>query len=56
MYKQIFNEAIPEVLNQLTPAIPYWETSPSVSSNSLTSIGEGDIHFWRVWGGGTPIE
>ena len=47
---------IPEVLNELTPNIPYWETSPSVSSNSLKDIGSGDIHFWRVWAAGSSIE
>lgn len=56
MYRQIFHEAIPEIISDLTPDIFYWETSPSSSSNSLETLTSGDIHFWRVWGAGKPIE
>jgi beta-mannosidase len=56
MYKGIFQNSLPKVINEITPQIPYWETSPSVSSNTLDNIKSGDIHFWRVWGAGTPIE
>jgi beta-mannosidase len=44
------------VIAEYDPDRFYWETSPSSSSNSPSTIGSGDIHFWRVWGGGTPIE
>jgi beta-mannosidase len=56
MYKGIFQNSLPKIINEITPDIPYWETSPSMSSNRLDTIKSGDIHFWRVWGGGTPIE
>lgn len=55
MYHEIFGKAIPEIISDLTPDIFYWETSPSSSANSPTTIVSGDIHFWRVWGAGTPI-
>lgn len=56
MYFQIFRKAIPETIAEITPQIFYWETSPSSSSNTLATLGSGDVHFWRVWGAGTPIE
>lgn len=55
MYKKIFHQILPEVVNYITPDIFYWETSPSSSSNQVSTITSGDIHFWRVWGAGTPI-
>jgi beta-mannosidase len=55
MYKKIFQQILPSVISRITPNIFYWETSPSSSSNQVSSIGSGDIHFWRVWGGGTDI-
>ena len=55
MYKDIFQKVLPETINKITPDIFYWETSPSSSSYTKTQIGNGDIHFWRVWGAGTPI-
>lgn len=56
MYSDIFRVLLPKVISEEHPEIFYWETSPSVSSNSVKSITSGDIHFWRVWGGGTAIE
>lgn len=55
MYDQIFKEVLPSVIKKITPDIFYWETSPSSSSNAVSTIGKGDIHFWRVWGAGTPV-
>jgi len=55
MYASVFKNILPNTINKITPDIPYWETSPSVSSSYVDTIVSGDIHFWRVWGGGTPI-
>jgi beta-mannosidase len=55
MYAGVFQQVIPTTINKITPNIPYWETSPSVSSSYVETISSGDIHFWRVWGGGTPL-
>jgi beta-mannosidase len=56
MYGDIFRGVLPKVLSELHPEVYYWETSPSVSSSSTKTISSGDIHFWRVWAAGAPIE
>ena len=56
MYNDVFKGVLPKVLGEEHSEVYYWETSPSVSSNSVSNINSGDIHFWRVWGGGTEIE
>lgn len=54
-YRDIFATTLRDVIAEYDPDRFYWETSPSSSSNSPSTIGSGDIHFWRVWGGGTNI-
>lgn len=56
MYSDVFRVTLPNVLKEEHPEVFYWETSPSVSSWTTKNINSGDIHFWRVWGAGTPIE
>jgi beta-mannosidase len=56
MYNDVFKGVLPKVLKEEHPEVYYWETSPSVSSSSTKTLSSGDIHFWRVWAAGSPIE
>ena len=56
MYGDVFRGVLPNVLKEEHPEVYYWETSPSASSSSTRTLASGDIHFWRVWAAGAPIE
>ena len=49
-----FERIIPDAVNQLDPATPYWPGSPfgGPSSNSMKA---GDVHNWTVWHGFPPV-
>lgn len=50
----LFEQHIPQVLQELDPVTPYRRSSPwgGPSPNSMRS---GDVHDWTVWHGAAPI-
>ena len=58
-YTKLFKKLLPEVVNNLQPNAPYWQSSPiSNFSNkhSLDTCSAGDVHYWGVWWGKKPFE
>ncbi|CDW90651.1 beta-mannosidase [Stylonychia lemnae] len=53
-YLNIFNETIPNVLNEVDPDRFYWPTSPTQSASH--DFDSGDIHMWLVWANQEDIE
>jgi beta-mannosidase len=46
----IYHEILPELLEQLDPARPYWPSSP-YGGNDANDPNHGDRHNWQVWHG-----
>lgn len=57
-YRKIFEELIPNTLNEILPknANFYWPTSPSIGWGHKESLTQGDSHYWGIWHGGFPFE
>jgi len=48
-YLKIFVRLIPEVLDDLDPSRPYWQSSPSSNFQADSEFqGIGDTHYWKV--------
>ena len=50
-YLELFEEIIPEIINDLCPEIPYVPSSPSSHGKLIDPRNEniGDSHYWAVW-------
>jgi beta-mannosidase len=61
-YEKVFHEILPEAVNQLSPDIDYWPSSPLTaltgdsSQHASSDSTCGDIHYWDVWHGLKPFE
>ena len=57
-YKKLFQEIIPQTLNDLLPPNEnrYWPSSPSIGWGKKESLVQGDSHYWGVWWGMEPFE
>ena len=55
-YYALFNHILPRVVDSLTPAIDYWESSPKFGRGDKRYQFEGDAHDWWVWHDGYPFE
>ncbi len=54
---KLFGDVLRGVANRYAPEVPYWATSPGVDLEGPSGqMGDGDLHFWRVWGGSAPVE
>ena len=54
---KLFDEVLRGVVQRDAPDVPYWANSPSVDLEGPSGqMGDGDVHFWRVWGGSAPVE
>ena len=53
-----FAEIIPALVNELSPEIFYWPSSPSSGGGMINSSSNhaGDMHYWDVWHNFKPIE
>jgi len=51
--ESIYHELIPELLEELDPARPYWPSSPYGAEDGFDANdpGTGDRHNWQVWHG-----
>ncbi|MCD8501173.1 MAG: hypothetical protein LRY71_05215 [Bacillaceae bacterium] len=61
-YERIFHEVLPNVVEELSPNIDYWPSSPMCgitndsNQHSFYESTSGDIHYWGVWHGEEPLE
>ena len=54
---KLFGEVLRGVVQREAPEVPYWATSPGVDLEGPSGqMDDGDVHFWRVWGGSAPVE
>ncbi|MEP6503042.1 MAG: glycoside hydrolase family 2 protein, partial [Betaproteobacteria bacterium] len=54
---KLFGDVLRGVVGRYAPDVPYWATSPGVDLEGPSGqMGDGDLHFWRVWGGSAPVE
>jgi len=47
-YKKIFQELIPEILNELDGSRPYVSSSPSAFGDKAPTLTSGDYHYWDI--------
>ena len=55
-YLRIFEEIIPQVIDEYDGTRFYWSSSPSYGWGNQQSYKEGDSHYWGVWHGMSPFE
>jgi len=54
---KLFGDVLRGVVARYAPEVPYWATSPGVDLEGPSGqMNDGDLHFWRVWGGSAPVE
>lgn len=61
-YVDLFENILPNLIKNLDPMRPYWQSSPSngfigpnIGKSDSNSPNHGDSHFWAVWHGGKPF-
>ena len=54
VYKKIFYNILPGVVEENHPEITYWPSSPQGENNSPSNPKSGDDHDWRIWFGDVP--
>ncbi len=58
-YKVLFDELLPRVFAEESPAIPYWPCSPHTPHGDRKEFNDprcGDAHCWDVWFNDLPFE
>lgn len=55
-YLKIFENIIPEAIENILPSSNYISTSPKIGWGHPESLKEGDSHYWGVWWGNEPFE
>ena len=55
-YNKIFHQLLPNAVNEFSPQIPYWPSSPQFGRSDKRSRFEGDSHYWGVWHDEEPFE
>lgn len=55
-YQQIFENILPQLVEQYHPNVSYWPSSPKTGWGHEEAIYSGDMHYWGVWWGGEPFE
>ncbi len=55
-YERVFEGVLPEIVQRLDPATPYWPSSPLHGWGRDVAYTDGDVHFWGVWWGRMPFE
>ncbi|MCR4716946.1 MAG: glycoside hydrolase family 2 protein [Lachnospiraceae bacterium] len=56
-YQRLFEVELPKVINEVSPKIFYWPSSPSKGGGFKDLLKEdaGDTHYWTVWHGEVPF-
>ncbi len=55
-YVKVFEELLPEVIDQYDHQRPYWPSSPKKGWGHEQALYFGDMHYWGVWWGEEPFE
>lgn len=57
MYLYLYEEMMPQVMQELCPYIPYIPSSPTTCGHFVDPRNEnyGDAHYWEVWHGEKPF-
>lgn len=54
--RELFGKTLRKVVNDLSPQVPYWASSPSTDYEGPANVeSDGDFHYWKVWSGSEPI-
>ncbi|PKP52601.1 MAG: beta-mannosidase [Bacteroidetes bacterium HGW-Bacteroidetes-1] len=54
-YLELFEEVLPELVQQYDSIRSYWPSSPSKGWGRPESLTQGDVHYWGVWWGEEPF-
>ncbi|SFF72867.1 beta-mannosidase [Novosphingobium sp. CF614] len=53
----LFNQVLRDAAERRDADVPYWPGSPSTNYEGKPDVdGDGDRHYWDVWGGKKPVE
>lgn len=53
----LFNQVLRDAAERRDADVPYWPGSPSTNYEGRPDVdGDGDRHYWDVWGGKKPVE
>lgn len=55
-YLKVFDQMLPQLVNQLDPKTNYLESSPVYGWGHDESMTHGDSHYWGIWWGKQPFE
>ncbi|HOI31731.1 MAG: hypothetical protein PHG67_14090 [Bacteroidales bacterium] len=55
-YQLLFEQLLPDLVDELDPETFYWPSSPSTGWGRPESLLKGDVHYWGVWWGELPFE
>lgn len=55
-YQRLFNQLLPDLVDELNPETDYWESSPKIGWGHEESMNSGDSHYWGIWWGKEPFE
>ena len=55
-YLKVFDELLPELVEQYDPNTDYLESSPVFGWGREESMTHGDSHYWGIWWGKLPFE
>lgn len=57
MYLYLYEEMMPEAMEELCPYVPYIPSSPTTCGHFIDPRNEnyGDAHYWEVWHGEKPF-
>ena len=57
MYLYLYEEMMPEAMEELCPYVPYIPSSPTTCGHFIDPRNEnyGDAHYWEVWHWGKPF-
>ena len=46
---KIYHSVIPNILNEIDPERPYWQSSPFGNDDDPNSFDSGNTHQWKIW-------
>ncbi|MFK7806879.1 MAG: glycoside hydrolase family 2 protein [Saprospiraceae bacterium] len=55
-YKTVFNNILPQAVDNFNPNVPYWETSPRYGRGDANHVYVGDSHYWGIWHDAEPFD
>ncbi len=54
-YQKIFENILPEAVQNYNPEVAYHPSSPKIGWGHEEALLEGDMHYWGVWWGAEPF-